>query len=392
MSKSRNQTINIFAGVEHLDGSPASSKTNTQSIYRETMLGGEGHYGYPNFPAGRAVGGDFILNQYKFETPLLNVGKIWRGGPLNQYYVGGVSPNIGWLGSVGGNLATVTSTMGSDAYNRMKPTQPSFQGLNAIYELRELPEMLRQRFLSSGLHAIPNYWLALQFGWRPLLNDIRNFVLTQIGAQKRLNQLLRDNGRPVRRSCTLFDNVISESRSTTIAYQVMSPGFVTQYYPRPGISDLHTKDYDRAWASARFVYHLPDGPRDVNWTTAMKARIFGLYPSPSVVYNALPWTWLGDWFVNVSSMLQNMEAGVADRLAADYFYVMHERGGIQTNTCTSYFLRQSGEEISVSGTSIGNWAHKVRSVGDPFGWNTPENNLSGMQLSILGALGMSRLR
>jgi hypothetical protein len=91
-------------------------------------------------------------------------------------------------------------------------------------------------------------------------------------------------------------------------------------------------------------------------------------------------------------MLENMEAGVADRLAADYFYVMRSRGGVQTQEVTQYFQRQSGEVISVSGSSQTEWSHKARSIGDPFGWNTPSNNLSGMQLSILGALGMSRLR
>lgn len=390
--KGRNVRNLIFAGEETLSGVPSPRNVCTY-IRNETMYAGaEGHYGFPDFPPYPAVGGDFILNSYKYDSPLLQVGKIYRGGPLNQFYEGSVTPNLGWLGSVGGNLATISSTMGSQAYNRMKPTQPNFQALNAAYELREVPDMLRQRFLKDGLRAIPNYWLALQFGWKPLLNDIRNFVLTQINAQDRLRQLLRDNDRPVRRKCILFDNTISESRTAQYAYQVMSPGFVTQYYPQPGTTELHTRDYDKGWASARFKYHLPDGPRDVVWTAKMKARIFGLYPSPSVVYNAMPWTWLLDWFVNIGDMLENMEAGVADRLAADYFYVMRARGGRQENTCTSTFVRESGELVSVSGTSVAEWSHKVRSVGDPFGWNTPENNLSGMQLSILGALGLSRLR
>lgn len=390
---SQNRTTPTFVGTEYLSGFAPSNKYVNTYFERSTLSDGyTGHYGYPNFPPDRNVGGGFILNTFKQICSPIHVGKVWRGGALAQYYEGSVVPNLGTLGSVNGNLATIDSTMGSSAYNRMKPTQPNFQALNAIYELREVPGMLRQRFLKDGLYSIPNYWLALQFGWKPLLADIRNFVLTQINAQDRLKQLLRDNGRPVRRKVILFDKTVSESRASGSQIVVTQPGLVTQYYPKPGVYSLHTRDYDRGWASARFRYWLPDGPRDVLWRAKMMAKIFGLYPSPSVVYNALPWTWLLDWFVNIGDMLENMEAGVADRLAADYFYVMRSRGGVQTQEVTQYFQRQSGEVISVSGSSQTEWSHKARSIGDPFGWNTPSNNLSGMQLSILGALGMSRLR
>jgi len=392
--KSRNTSDLVLLGTEYLQGSAPTPVYTSTNRHQDNMFGGaEGHYGYPDFPPDKAVGGDFILNSWRFNSPVLPVGEVWRqGGPLAQYYTGALSPKGGTIGKVGGNLATISSSMGSDAYNRMKPTKPDFSAANAIYELRELPSQFRQRFLKDGLYAIPNYWLALQFGWKPLLADIRNFVLTQMSAQKRIKQLLRDNGRPVRRRVTLFDNTISESIFASTAYQVMTPGFVTQYYPKPGLSVLRTRDYDKGWASARFRYWLPDGPRDINWRRAMLFRIMGGLPSPSVVWNALPWTWLVDWFVDVGTMLENMDAGVANRLAADYFYVMRSRGGIQTNECTQWLFRKTGEVFSVNGTSVTEWSHKTRSPGDPFGWNTAENNLSGMQLSIIGALGLSRLR
>jgi hypothetical protein len=125
----------------------------------------------------------------------------------------------------------------------------------------------------------------------------------------------------------------------------------------------------------------------------MLARIFGLRPSPIVVYNAIPWTWLADWFVNAGDVVSNLSMGVADRLAADRFYIMQERGAWSKLESTCSFMRADTNDVNtVSGTASEVWAHKVRVKGDPFGLNTQPNQLTGMQLAILGALGLSRLR
>lgn len=252
--------------------------------------------------------------------------------------------------------------------------------------------MLKQRMTSgANLKNMSNYWLALQFGWKPLLSDIRKLVQTQMNAQKRLNQLLRDNGRPVRRRIMLQDDSDFNSESSGNNTNGMFPTFPTGY-----VSTAKWKQIQRAgnrwWASAQFRYWLPDGPRDIAWSRMMKARIFGINPSPSVVYNAVPWSWLADYFTNLGDVISNLDAGVADRLAADRFYVMRERW--KTTTCTMWatFRRRDGTPVPISGTASSYGAHKSRGKGDPFGFNTNQNQLTGMQLSILGALGMSRLR
>jgi len=124
----------------------------------------------------------------------------------------------------------------------------------------------------------------------------------------------------------------------------------------------------------------------------MEARLFGLFPSPAAVWNALPWTWLADWFASTGDILANMDVGVANRLAADYFYVMREKAYVQTADCSCTMFSYPNKEpvaVNVTGTRVS--AFKSRLAGDPFGFHTSNNNLTGMQLSILGALGKSRL-
>jgi hypothetical protein len=282
------------------------------------------------------------------------------------------------------------STFGASAYSRMKPTAPSFQTLNAVYELREIPGMLKQRF-TKDLLGVPNYWLALQFGWRPLLNDIINFVITQRTAQKRLAQLMRDNGKPVRRRTVLYDYTDSSTSSET-SYGATYPIMVTQAYRSIPTMTTKVSYLQRAWASARFRYWLPDGPRDVNWTNAMLARIYGLYPTPSVVYNAIPWTWLVDWFSNVGDVIDNLDGGVANRLAADYFYVMTHTEALVERITTAQMWSPSGGHVDFTCQFRRAFGAKRRGVGDPFGFATNAGSLSSMQLSIMGALGLSRLR
>lgn len=236
--------------------------------------------------------------------------------------------------------------------------------------------------------------MALQFGWRPLLNDIVNLVKTQIFLEKRFQQLLRDNGKPVRRRVILAstsDN--TETIALTSDYGAFSQGFVTQFYASvPKYSQrLITKD--EVWASARFRYWLPADPKGVVYKDWVKAKLFGLYPGPQFVYNALPWTWMADWFSNAGDIIENLDAGVASRLAADYFYVMREREERYVSTASGRFYQHDRQKTIVSAHATTFDINRTRSriKGDPFGFASTQGDLSAMQLSILGALGMSRL-
>lgn len=282
---------------------------------------------------------------------------------------------------------------GATAFARMKPTKPSFAGINAAYELRELPRMLKARF-TPDLKGASNYWLALQFGWKPLLRDVRELCSLQREAQKRLKQLLRDNGRPVRRRISLAEtsdtSIISEG--TVFGGTGLKPILDTRFFSGNDFRSVRETTSGEVWASARFRYWLPGGPRDIAWRRRMLAAIYGLYPTPSVVYNMVPWSWLVDWFTNLGDVIENMDAGVADRLAADYCYIMSTMRRIQTiSQIVNYYNGQGAATSSIALSSQRGVIIKERLKGDPFGFGTKESSLSGMQLSILGALGVSRL-
>jgi hypothetical protein len=359
----------------------------------ELIWGAEGHYGYPqfNFPD---VGGDFLVNYNTRKAGAASVGKIHGGYTAysNHHYDGEVVNAIGPVLANASNLDA--SSFGATLYKKMKPDKPSWAGLNAIYELKDLPHMLRQKFVNpkKPLASVGNYWLALQFGWKPLLNDIRSLVRTQQTAQERLKQLIRDEGKPVKRRVTLQDSNDTTSVQTG-SVQALYPSFVDYFYSQAPAYVNKWGTSDKIWASAQFRYWLPPGPRDIVWTARMMADIFGLYPSPEVIYNAIPWTWLIDWFSNLGDCISNLQTSLVDRLAADYFYVMRQTESWHTSECTSYYYADPTNEIvKATAQSQHRSGCKSRLKGDPFGFGTPANSLSGTQLSILGALGLSRIR
>ena len=384
---------------DSLMGVVTDAYTNTSSnVVRQTsgssknlVKGAGGHYGYPNFP-DRDVGGEFDLRFTRFENFPSYVGEIQAYGPYhNLSYNGNWQATVPWP-SIPGSAPTGAS-FGAAAFNKMKPDRPNMGLLNAIYELKDVPGMLRQRFLNHGLSSIGDYYLALKFGWEPLLRDVRDFVTTQRNAQKVLNQLIRDEGKPVRRRIQLASTAGTPIELTgNAAYDGMQFNSYWHYTP----SDKYTYrelPTTTTWASAQFRYWLPPGPRDVAWRRWMLARIYGLKPTPSVVYKAIPWSWLVDWFSNVGHVISNLDTSLVDRLAADYFYVMQRNMTTLSRVSTIGLYRKGTlEPFTTTCTSAAFVGSYTRVRGDPFGFATAQNSLSGVQLSILGALGLSRLR
>jgi hypothetical protein len=352
-------------------------------------LGDWGHYGYPDFPTDRDIGGKFFLSKYNYSRGVANLGTIRSG---SSRYIGGVAALAPSISKYTNTSWTPDANDCYNAYNRMKPAKSDFEGLNAIFELKDLPGMLRQRLSHNGLKDVGNYYLAEKFGWVPLLKDIRKLVHVQRNMTKRINQLLRDNGRPVRRRISLR----SDSNTVTNygqSYASFAPGLSTGFYQ--GFTPIWKQDIttsERIWASAQFRYWLPDGPRDIVWTNRMKSRILGSNtPSPKDVWNAMPWTWLTDWFVDVGGMLESMDTDIADRVAADYIYIMRELQVAASRECIGYFRHDAGDYFYASATSHATATIKCRDRGTPFGWNVSAGSLSLTQWSILGALGLSKL-
>lgn len=364
---------------------------------KRLLMGGSGHYGYPRFPKDRDVGGSFCLETRRLAWQSTFNGKIRAQGPYRtDTYDGTLYASLGlgeFMGD-GEHMPRSPESYGAEAYAAMKPTKPAMNLVTSIAELRDFIPQLHQRFFDG--HWVSMYGkanLAYSFGWKPLFDDCVKLYGTQQLLEKKVKQLLRDNGKPVRRTWKSHGEDVVSTSTFTDEYGHIDPlnSFVYYFYSGPQSGSITRTDYNQVWASARFRYWLSAGPGDVLWLPRLVAALNGLYLSPGQVYRAIPWTWLIDWFGNLSTCLDNMDAGVADSLAADYFYMMSRTG-------TSFLKKVEGkvwnvnlEPMSVNVSSLATVDIKNRMHGDPFGINTDHLTLTGRQLAIAGSLGLSRL-
>lgn len=307
-------------------------------------------------------------------------------------------------------------------YSPLKPSANSGQALVELYRdgipniiqksFKTLKEIVNSRPKAGWARRAGEDYLNTVFGWKPLVKDLQDIYKTWKHLNDQLAQIIRDNGKPVRREGTLYYNKDVDGGGGFHSYPSLSEiGFIGNQ------SSVHASEYlsqapgyykttttsERIWFSARFRYYIPDVTDD-RWTRNAKLALFGLNPSPSLVYEVLPWSWLVDWFTNFGDVINNISKnGIAD-LYADYAYTMRHyrrdivvtewpvvRWGYGTLNKGGVLEDQSHRHTSqASFTSRVRHEEKSRIAASPFGFGLQLTDLSTRQLAILTALGLSR--
>jgi hypothetical protein len=179
------------------------------------------------------------------------------------------------------------------------PGKPKVSVPNYLYELKDLPGMLRgEGFRLLDIRNRRNSWLSKpasaylsgKFGWGPLLSDtlkMFDFVDSVSQRIKRLEHLYGSRG-----SSGLVEFGTDEVEITDPDQNMVW-----------GRGDRHTFISQRCWGSVRWKSDNPPQSKDDLILKAFQAA-YGLNVSPVTLWNAIPWTWLNDWFFNVGEYLQ----------------------------------------------------------------------------------------
>ena len=263
------------------------------------------------------------------------------------------------------------------AYGLLRPDRPKLDLFVFFAELRDLFHFNFKAI--KGIKDIADHYLALQFGWKPLLSDILGFIHELQNFERRLDYWRRNNGKPVRRSVQLYDGPISAG----IIYNQPNIGITENtaiLFSKPQLTaqwriQVRKKVYQKVWASGEFVFYIDD-IRLPDKVLELKLRDFGMNPSPARVWAAIPWTWLVDWFANVGDVLNNMSQQVSDRLVSNYWYSMME---------TSREYEWYGTDGYFTCSARHKFSAKSRRIGHPYGLSFGAS-LNARQFSILTAL------
>lgn len=174
---------------------------------------------------------------------------------------------------------------------RTTPSRPVVDLPIAVYELKDIPSMLRLEG-DSFLRKAASANLSYQFGWAPLLSDLSKLLSFQDEVSKRETELrnLFDSG--LRRKARLWDGSITHTQNR---FAQSDGGLIGGSWK-----------CDEAIEYWGFVNWYPTilPPRTAAEMRSLARRaVLGLTVDLSTAWNAIPWTWLADWCTNIGQFL-----------------------------------------------------------------------------------------
>jgi hypothetical protein len=283
---------------------------------------------------------------------------------------------------------------GTTAIARVDPTKSAVDTSVLLGELfregiPDLPAAQSWKKRSASSREAGGEYLNYQFGWVPLVSEVRSFASAVSNAEGILRQYERDAGRLVRRRYE-FPNM---ARSTTVRNAGSSNGVPLTGHSEfgGGRTVLETDTYaERTWFSGAFMYWIPkdDGVySELRKYVDYADKLLGLELTPETLWNLAPWSWAIDWFANVGDVLHNVSSFDPNRLVMKYGYIMHTQESQRTRSWNAGPLVGGG---SSAGTWTNTRTRKIRRPATPYGFGVNLGTLSAYQWSILAALGLTK--
>lgn len=194
--------------------------------------------------------------------------------------------------------------------SRMNPNRPDIDLPIFIWELKDIPQLvfrwgriLAKQFSKSGPSspwalpvAVAEQNLEWQFAIKPFLNDMRKLLDFESAVQKRIERLQKMQQRG-----SIGGNIDVWDASDTVT---VSNIFPTALYQESNRGDITYEATRRVWVTAKMtpLIQLPQND-DKAMERLARRLVFGRDISVSTIWEAMPWSWLIDWFGNVGDLL-----------------------------------------------------------------------------------------
>lgn len=212
------------------------------------------------------------------------------------------------------HLTVSSPSVGALATTLRARTNPSREEVsipNFLYELKDLPHMIRQmknlgpilRNLRHRNHAamsaVASQYLGYEFGWKPLISDISQLLQFQSQVDRRIVELNRlYSGTGLKRRLNLFDGTETFTDTSYTVETSLGRSF------RVKLDKLTRK---RVWGTIR--WRPTAVPKDIGYQSlGRQARrlVHGIDHygiDAAQAWNAIPFSWLADWFGNFGEWL-----------------------------------------------------------------------------------------
>jgi hypothetical protein len=356
----------------------------------------------------RDIGGDFAMRRYEYDQSPGNVsydiskssnpsasGYHYRGPQFAAYH--DTSSQGAWLDPEPSSFLELRA-LGTTAIARCIPTNPLFDLTTFIGELHEgIPRLVGADFFKNRTayaKSAGSEYLNLQFGWLPLYSDVQKFAYAVKNQDEVLAQYERDSGKRLKRRITILEERTTESYAWNGASAKPTPALPTTCSP-DGFASVALRQIReitrRQWFSGCFTYYLEPERSGVKgrkrWLQEAN-KLYGVRLTPETLWNLTPWSWGVDWFSNVGDVLHNASAFANDGLVMPYGYMMEQCSIKDHYTNSGAQYKSPGIPSTYTQTFTTYTKRRVKAT--PFGFGIDLSSLTGRQLAIVSALGLSR--
>jgi len=317
-------------------------------------------------------------------------------GPVTPFSFAGVS-----FPAADSSPDWALDAVGATAIARCKPTNSIADLSTFLGELKAegLPRLIGAstwRSKAKKATKLPgSEYLNVEFGWKPLVSDVRAIAQAIAFATTVLKQYERDSGKVVRRRYEFPTKEEYSEELISINQRARTwPGSSSLQSEFPPLGKVMCLKYRRTdqWFSGAFQYHLPSGydARNRMDRIALKAKTsLGLTLTPDVLWNLAPWSWAVDWFSNLGDVIDNASDWASDGLVMKYGYVMEHK----FFSDTYIFDGPTGLKSGLAPAPLTLVTEtKVRRQANPFGFGLNWDGLTPRQLAIAASLGINRTK
>lgn len=359
-SRTRDRRFGEFTGTATYNG---TTQTRNAFLYSETCVDVIGNYPNPNpFTLTERDGYVGVINGN-------NGGYHYDNWPIISGIVGAHIQKGATLGSL------VTKALAATNPSEASILLPTF-----VYELKDLPNMVR---LSSGSTSrkVADAHLNYQFGWKPLLSDLKKLIDFSSCVERKMRELESLANRGLHRTAQLGCEEFSSTPKTMTLNSTLATVITAT------VIDVTVR---RNWAttfwrpSVNFPSYLV---RDSRFIREKASKlVLGLDASQinQNIWNAMPWSWLVDWFAGIDELLRSTNNSIA--------YASGPVCMMQTATTTRYYTDVKKPAGIVLSKLSSEYVTKRRELFSPTPKIELRSFLNGRRLSILGSLAILKGR
>jgi len=215
---------------------------------------------------------------------------------------------------------------GTQAIANTAPNNPAFSAPTAVGEFMQdgVPSLLgveTWRNRANLARGAGSEYLNYEFGWLPLISDVRTLAKTVHESHKILSEFKRGSGKLTRvgYSIPVPTDIVAGTYSGLVAAN--ENGTTSASATGPGWSRTHRT----GWFKGAFTYAVPT-PHDTHsrfgYYAAEASKLLGVRMTPDTLWNLAPWSWAADWFTDTGSYITAISNLSQDGLVLVYGYEM----------------------------------------------------------------------